>query len=76
MELDSFIDNFAAQFDDTDRSEFTADTKFRELEEWSSLVMLSVIAMIDEEYDITIRGALLQKNDTIGQLFEAVKALK
>ena len=55
MELKEFIQNFADQFDDTDTSVFTQETKFKELEEWSSLTALSVIAMIDEEYDVKIR---------------------
>ena len=52
MEIKEFIQNFADQFDDTDASVFTSETKFKELEEWSSLTALSVIAMIDEEYDV------------------------
>ena len=47
MELNEFIENFAEQFDDTDASEIKADTVFKELDEWSSLVALSVIAMVD-----------------------------
>ena len=46
MELKTFIENFAAQFDETDESVFGAETVFKELEEWSSLIALSVIAMI------------------------------
>ena len=56
MELKTFIENFAAQFDETDESVFGAETVFKELEEWSSLIALSVIAMIDEEYDVRIKG--------------------
>ncbi len=48
MELKTFIENFAAQFDETDASVFTAETKFHELEEWSSLIALSIIAIVDE----------------------------
>ena len=40
MELNEFIENFAEQFDDTDASEIKADTVFKELDEWSSLVAL------------------------------------
>ena len=39
MELKTFIENFAAQFDETDASVFTAETRFRDLEEWSSKVL-------------------------------------
>ena len=74
MELKDFIENFAAQFDDTDASEIKAETVFKDLEEWSSLIALSVIAMIDEEYDITIKGDDIRNSDTIEDLFNIVKS--
>ena len=74
MELKEFIQNFADQFDDTEPSEFKANTVFKELEEWSSLFALSIIAMVDEEYDATIKGADIQNANTIQDLFNIVKA--
>jgi acyl carrier protein len=74
MEIKEFIENFANQFDDTDASVFTADTKFKEVEEWSSLTALSVIAMIDEEYDVTIKGDDIRKSTTIQDLFNLVQS--
>lgn len=73
MELKDFIEKFAEQFDDTDASEFKADTEFKALDEWSSLTALSIIAMVDEEYDITIKGDDIRNADTIEDLFNAVK---
>lgn len=73
MELKDFIDNFANQFDDTDPSEFKAETVYKELDEWSSLIALSVIAMIDEEYDITIKGDDIRNSNTIEDLYNAVR---
>lgn len=74
MEIKDFIENFAAQFDDTDASEIKAETVFKELDEWSSLIALSVIAMVDEEYDITIKGDDIRNSSTVEDLFNAVKA--
>lgn len=74
MELKSFIENFAAQFDETDASVFTAETKFRDLDEWSSLIGLSLIAMVDEEYDITLKGDDIKNANTIEDLFNTVKS--
>ena len=73
MELKDFIENFAAQFDDTDASEFKGETKFRELEEWSSLIALSIIAMVDEEYDVTLKGDDMRAANTIEELYQIVK---
>ena len=74
MELKDFIENFADQFDDTDISELKAETEFKELDEWSSLIALSVIAMVDEEYDVTIKGDDIRNSKTVEDLFNAVKA--
>ena len=74
MEINEFIENFADQFDDTDASEFKAETVFKDLDEWSSLIALSVIAMVDEEYDITIKGDDIRNSKTIEDLYNAVKA--
>ncbi len=74
MEIKEFIENFVAQFDDTPVEEFKAETQFRELDEWSSLIALSVIAMVDEEYDVTLKGDDMKAANTIGELFEIVKS--
>ena len=76
MEIKNFIENFAAQFDDTDASEFKAETKFRELDEWSSLIALSIIGMVDEEYDVTLKGDEMRQAETIEDLFNIVKSHK
>lgn len=74
MEIKEFIENFAAQFDETDTEVFTAGTEFKTLDEWSSLIALSLIAMVDEEYDITIKGDDIRNATTIEDLFNTVKA--
>lgn len=74
MEIKDFIANFADQFDDTDASEITATTVYKDLDEWSSLIALSVIAMVDEEYDVTLKGDDIRNSNTIEDLFNIVKA--
>lgn len=74
MELQNFIENFASQFEDTDASVFTAETKFKELDEWSSLMALSIIAMVDDEYDVEIKGDDIRNSTTIVDLFEIAKS--
>jgi len=72
MEMKKFIESFADQFDDTDISMFTSQTKFRELDEWSSLLALSIIAMVDEEYDITLKGDDMRNSNTIEDIFNII----
>lgn len=74
MELKDFIENFAEQFEDTDASEITATTEFKNLDEWSSLIALSVIAMVDEEYDVTLKGDDIRSSATVEDLFNVVKS--
>ena len=76
MELKDFIENFAAQFDDVDVNEISADTCFRDIEGWSSLVGLSIIAMVDEEYDVILKGDKMRKCNTVGDLYELVKSMQ
>lgn len=72
MELNEFVANFADQFDETDASEIMANTNFRELDEWSSLTGLSVIAMVKTSYNKTITGAELRSCNTVEEVFNLV----
>ncbi len=76
MDINEFVKHFAEQFEDTDAAEFKADTNFHDLEEWSSLTALNVIAMVDEEYDVTLKGADVEGSVTIEDLFNIVKGRK
>ena len=72
MDLNEFVAHFAEQFEETDASVFTPETRFRELEEWSSFIGLSVIAMVDDEYDILIKGDDIRKSNTIKDIYDIV----
>lgn len=70
--LDEFVALFAEQFDETDASEFKADTNFRDIDEWSSLIALSIIAMVDEEFDVILQGADIKGAVTVEDLYKTV----
>lgn len=72
--LQEFVQLFAEQFDDTNPSEFKAETVFKEIEEWSSLIALSIIAMVDDEYEVTLKGEDIRNANTIEDLFNVVKS--
>lgn len=74
MEIKDFIEHFAEQFDDTELSYFTPETVFHELDEYSSLIALSIIAMVDEEYGVTIGANEMKASVTIEDLFNIVKS--
>lgn len=73
MELNEFVANFANQFDDTDPEEIKADTTFHDLDEWSSLTGMSVLAMAKTEYGKAITGAELKACVTVEDVFNLIK---
>ena len=75
MELKEFIANFAAEFDETPEEVFAPNTEFKTLDEWNSLTALSIIAMVDDNYNKTITGANLRACNTIEELFNFVATL-
>ncbi len=72
MEIKEFIEKFAEIFDDTDASTLTPETNFRELDEWSSLSALGVIALADEEFDVELSGIEMRSANTIQELFNLI----
>lgn len=76
MDIETFIKHFSEQLEEPEAVRITASTKFHEIDEYSSLLALTIIAMIDEEYDVTIKGEDLRKAQTIEDLFNIVKEKK
>ena len=69
MELEKFVKDFANQFDETDPETITAATASKDLDEWSSLIAFTVIAMVKVDYDKTVTGAELRHCETVEDLF-------
>lgn len=76
MDLSIFIKNIAEQFDETDLYSFSPETRYKELPEWSSLTALSIIALIEEEYNVRIKGSDIVNTSTLNELFNIVQSRK
>ena len=74
MELKEFVANFADQFDDTDPCEIQAETIFHDLDEWSSLTAMGVIALAKTEYGKTITGPELRNCVTVEDVFNLINS--
>lgn len=72
MDKNEFLANFAEQFEDTNPSEIQFDTKFHDLEEWSSLVGMTVLAMAKVSYNKTITGEELKKCVTVEDVYNLI----
>ena len=74
MTKEDFLKNFANQFDDTDASEITFETNFRELDEWSSLLALAVMNMIGKKYDVRLNPDEMKTANTVQELYDLVNS--
>jgi acyl carrier protein len=74
MGIDEFLKSFCELFEESDSTGFKAATKFRDIEEWSSLLALSVIAMVDEKYNVSLTGDDIRNSKTIEDIFNIVKS--
>ncbi len=68
-----FINLFAEVLELEGDHKLSSATVFRELEQWDSLAYLSVIAMIDEEFDVVIEGNDFKNLITIGDLITDIQ---
>lgn len=76
MELHDFINNFAQQFEMTEPEEITPTTVYRDLEEWDSLLSLSIIGMINNTYQVKVSGEEVKDQRTVEDLFKLVASKK
>ena len=74
MDIKKFLADFSEQFDDTDASEIREDTLFHELDEWSSLIGMALIAMVKTEYGKTITGKEIRESLTVRDLFDLISS--
>lgn len=74
MDIKEFIEHFVEQFDDVPVTEVTPETHHHEMDEWSSLIALSVMAMIDEEYDVQIKADEMRNSRTVQDLYDIVQS--
>jgi len=74
MDKKTFIEKFANEFPKTSSSEFHINLEYKYLTEWDSLLSLSIMAMIDEEYNIELSGDDIERATTINDLYELIKS--
>lgn len=74
MDIKEFIKDFAEQFDETEIEEFSAETEYRSLDEWSSLTGLAILNMINKKYGIKITTSEIKETSTIEDVFNLVES--
>ena len=74
MDLHDFVKNFASQFENTDEASIKATSHFKDIVEWDSLMALTIIAMVDENYNAKLTGQDIRESVTVEDLYKKVKA--
>lgn len=74
MNIEEFIKQIEAEFDDLKPGALKPDSVFREVFEWNSINALILIAMVKTEYDVTLTADDLVKSKTVNDIFGVVKS--
>jgi acyl carrier protein len=74
MSIDLLISQIEEEFDEVPKGTITALTSFREIDGWSSMHALILIALIDNHYDILLTGTELKNAQTIQDIFDIIKS--
>lgn len=72
--VDEFVHNFENAVEGVEPNSLNPDVKFKDIDEWDSLAALSILAMVDAEYETEISGNELRTCDTLQQLFDVVRS--
>ena len=77
MDINEFVEKFKEEvFEDADSVDFTPETYFKELDEYSSLSVLSIIGFADEYFDVEINGKEIREVDTVQDLYDLIASKK
>jgi len=72
IEKNDFLEKFKLLFDETDPNLINLDTRFKDLEEWNSLIILSLIVFCEEEYKIALLPNQIQNSKTVNDLINSL----
>jgi acyl carrier protein len=70
-----FLNEFYKIFEEIPINSLNLNTKYKDLEEWDSLIVLSVIAHFDQKFNIIITPQYLFDNNTFEELFNAITTI-
>ncbi|WP_396196740.1 acyl carrier protein [Flavobacterium sp.] len=72
MDESKFLENFCTIFDDVEVGDLTMKTHFKELDEWSSLAALGLLAVVCDEYDVELNYDDIKNAVTIQDIYNNV----
>ena len=76
MNKEKFVEDFENAIDVLTPGTLTIETNFKEIPEWDSMFALSVIAMVDSEYEVQISASELRSSQTVLDIYSIVSQKK
>ena len=74
MDLQDFIKYLSDSFDNVDSNAISADTKYQDLEDFSSLTTLEIIAVARTKFGKTINAKEILNCKTIEELYNYISS--
>ncbi len=73
MNIQEFIENIEAEFDDLKPGVLQSTANFREAFEWNSINALILIAMVKTTYDVTLSADDLTSSKTVNDIYSLIE---
>ncbi len=73
IEITEFTRLLEEEFEDITPGTLSPQTNYREIPNFSSMHALIIIAFIDNQFDVLLKGQDLKEADTIADLYRVVK---
>lgn len=73
MTLEEFTTELELEFEEIKPGTISPKTNYREIEGWSSMYALIVIAFVDNHYDIILNATELRQTNTIEDLYKLIQ---
>ena len=70
--IEDLIEKLEAEFDEIKPGSLNENTSFKDLEEWSSMQALVVIALVDEHYEVALSGEDLMQCETVKDIYNKI----
>ena len=69
---EQIIDLLKSMFEDIDTSDFNINTEFKNNDEWDSMTALTLITLLDNEFNISISGEKIKELNTVKDLINYI----
>lgn len=76
MSIEEFILKLEKEFDDVPLGTLKPVTNYKQMEQWTSMHALIIIAFIDSEFDLILRSEDLKNTETILDLYRIIEQKK